>query len=164
MAGAYICHSLCLSALSVCSRMRQHPGGKSLHKSFPRARVRHLGVITCSCNISSLDCSGHLAWRKGLHSCSPCIACYNLEKMGNISKTWAEAEAGTGAGLESREGGGEAAERSYIVQSVKCRREKKACNFFLFFLSLKKEPVSISWLMSFAIVRACPQRVDDVGG
>lgn len=32
------------------------------------------------------------------------------------------------------------------------------------FLSLEKEAGTISQLMSFAMVRACPQKVDGVGG
>lgn len=75
--------SLPVSAL--CSRMRQNPERKSLHKSFRRTSVRHCGVITFSCNLSSLGCFGHLAWTKNPYSCSWDITWYNLGKMGNIS-------------------------------------------------------------------------------
>lgn len=60
-----------LPVTALCSTMRQNPGGKSLHKSFNSTRVRHFGAITLSCNLSSLDYSGHLAWCTGPYSCSP---------------------------------------------------------------------------------------------
>lgn len=62
--------------------------------------------------------------------------------------------------------GGKATESRYIVHCLGThRRGKQACNvFFFFFLTLDKESGAISWLVSFARVSVCPQKVDGVGG
>lgn len=53
-----------MTALSVGSRMRGNPGGKSIPTSPREPGFRPVQVITCSCNLSSLDCSGQLALTK----------------------------------------------------------------------------------------------------
>lgn len=76
------------------------------------------------------------------------ITWYHLGKMGNISNQ--DPGRGRGQAGRARKGGGKTAEKSGIVQSVKFRRGRKACHFFLsflfFFLGLEKEPGTIFWI------------------
>lgn len=139
---------------AVCCRMRQTLEGSPYLNPSVEAGLGIFGVIPFSCNLSLLDCSGHLIWCKGPHSCSPTVSHGTIWGKWETSqtKTWAEA----GAQLEEQGGRGAALCSLWSAGGGRKPVISSFLSFLFLFLALGKELGTVSWFMSFCYGLSLP--------